>query len=282
MNRVVEMPFLFTGDAVHTVALPAADEVHLWRVDLDQWADATAAGADELPPAERERARRFVFETHRRRYVAGRWWLRGVLGSYLDRAPRDIGFLTGVHGKPRLQPAADNHGLCFNLAHCGAAALLAVTVHCDVGVDLEQPLPDEAWPAVARRCLCAEELAALETFPPGARSLAFAQTWTRKEAVGKALGFGLSPEIISRAVGPAAWGIVRSRDDAFAVWSLPERAGLAAAVAVADPRGGEIPGLASVCDVRCNRGATHEFRETQEHARATRTAHRGREETRRA
>jgi 4'-phosphopantetheinyl transferase len=234
MMRTVEMPLSPAGESPPASPWPAVGSVHLWSADLDDWADATDAGEEELPAAEREQARRFVIAAVRRRYAAGRRWLRRVLGSYLGLPPRDVHIGTDRFGKPHLITGTGApHRLRFNLAHCGAAALLAVTVDDDVGVDLEQPLPEDAWTAVARRCCSAGELTVLASLPPDARALALAQIWTRKEAAGKALGRGLTPDILARPLGPAAWGAVRAGDAGFTVWSLPERGGRAAAVAVA-------------------------------------------------
>jgi 4'-phosphopantetheinyl transferase len=234
MMRTVEMPLSPAGETPPSTPWPADGSVHLWSADLDDWAEAADAGEEELTAAERERAHRFVIASARRRYVAGRRWLRRVLGSYLGLPPRDVHFRTDHFGKPHLTAGAGApHRLRFNLAHCGAAAQLAVTVDDDVGVDLEQPLPENAWPAVARRCCSPGELTVLASLPPHARALALAQIWTRKEAAGKALGRGLAPDILARPLGPAAWGAVCVRDAGFTVWSLPERGGRAAAIAVA-------------------------------------------------
>ena len=80
----------------------ADDEVHVWRVWLDDLASRTSDLYPALTPDERERARRFVFDRDRTRFVAGRWSLRSVLARYLGRAPERLRFEYSPYGKPRL------------------------------------------------------------------------------------------------------------------------------------------------------------------------------------
>jgi 4'-phosphopantetheinyl transferase len=213
------------------VRLPEAEEIHLWRTDLDEASGQDGLLFRALSPLEQERARRFIFEQPRRRYIAGRAWLRSVLGAYLKLAPTAVPLTTGAHGKPGLAPAADGTDLRFNLSHSGHFALLAVTAGREIGVDVQAVLADETWPAIAGRCFTPEEWALVQSLPSDGRATAGAEIWTRKEAAGKALGLGLSSPVWSRSVGPAAWGKVHC-GNGLCVWSLPTLDRLAAAVAV--------------------------------------------------
>ncbi|HYL06858.1 MAG TPA: hypothetical protein VE075_12505, partial [Thermoanaerobaculia bacterium] len=88
------------------LALPSG-EIQLWAVALDPAPDAVERLGRSLAPDEWERARRFRFEIHRRRYVVGRGVLRALLGGYLGIAPEEVAFSYGPRGKPFLAgPAA--------------------------------------------------------------------------------------------------------------------------------------------------------------------------------
>src|SRR5436190_14611588 len=77
----------------------AEAEVHVWAFSLE---GNPGAFRDVLSKAELERAARFHFARHRRRFINARRMLRVVLGRYLDTDPGSLQFGYGVHGKPEL------------------------------------------------------------------------------------------------------------------------------------------------------------------------------------
>lgn len=146
--------------------------------------DAPASLADSLSPAERARAARFKFPDDARRWTAARGWLRHVLGEALGVAPAAVPIPTGP-GKPRVE------GVCFNLAHAGELAVIAVADH-EVGIDIE---PLDAGPAALEAASVActpEESAFLARLPPEEAAPVFLSWWTAKEAYLKATGEGLA------------------------------------------------------------------------------------------
>ena len=162
-------------------------EAHLWRLDLDAPAGEETV-PDILNDEERARAARFHFERDRHRFIAGRAALRRVLATYLDRAPADLVFTVGPHGKPALE----NLGLEFNLSHSGGCGLLAVTRGRRIGVDVEHVRADFAGEDIARRFFAPAEVEALAGSAPDQYATGFFRCWTRKEAYVKARGDGLS------------------------------------------------------------------------------------------
>jgi len=211
--------------------LSGADEIHLWQADLDEPTTNGGISFRALSSTEVDRARRFVFEEHRRRYLAARAGLRAVLGAYLNLSPPAVPLAANAHGKPCIAAEANHAGLQFNLSHCDHLALLAVTAEREIGVDLEGTLRDAAWPAVAGRFCTPNEREHVQALPPAMRAPAFAEIWTRKEAAGKAVGEGSMSRIFSIAVGPAGWGMVDC-GGGLLVWSLPAQDRFAAALAV--------------------------------------------------
>ena len=214
--------------------LPGADEIHLWQTDLDELPANGGILFRTLSSSERERARRFVFEEHRRRYLATRAWLRSVLGAYLNVSPHAVPLAANAHGKPCIAGKVNRAALQFNLSHCDRLALLAVAVGREIGVDLQDAMQDDAWPAIAGRFCTRDEWEHVQALPSAMRAPAFAEIWTRKEAAGKALGEGLTSRILSIAVGPASWGMVDC-GGGLLVWSLPAHARIARAMAVRQP-----------------------------------------------
>lgn len=169
---------------------PPAAGVHVWRGDLDQpgW-----PGADGLPEDERERATAILRPPARRRWVASRWLLRGVLARYLARPAADIGLEAGEHGKPYLaEPTGD---LAFNLSHSGNLALVAVAAGREVGVDIELISEERDPVALAEKGLGPQAAAAVRAAPDDERSRVFHRHWADHEARLKCLGVGLGGEV---------------------------------------------------------------------------------------
>jgi 4'-phosphopantetheinyl transferase len=70
--------------------------------------------------------------------------------------------------------------------------LIAITRVGAIGVDVEALTPFGDLAAVARRWFSPTEQAALSALPPDRRLAGFYRLWTRKEAVVKALGLGMT------------------------------------------------------------------------------------------
>jgi 4'-phosphopantetheinyl transferase len=83
----------------------------------------------------------------------------------------------------------------------GTLAALALTADCRLGIDLEQVrvLPD--MQSIANQFFCHEESVHIMSLPHSERELAFFCCWTRKEALLKAVGCGLSMPLNSFQVG---------------------------------------------------------------------------------
>jgi 4'-phosphopantetheinyl transferase len=173
-----------------------------WLVHLDDQA-AQAQNLDLLDAAERERAARYHFDVHRRRFVAGRAALRCILAGYCPSPPWALEFAYGSHGKPELAACPQ---ITFNMANADELALVVVTTRRRVGVDLERlrPLPDVE--ELARSTFTPAEVARLRGLPVTQRTEAFLNGWTRKEAYVKAIGTGLAtpPQSFEVSLAPGA------------------------------------------------------------------------------
>lgn len=95
-------------------------------------------------------------------------------------------------GSPPASTAGFPSAYGFSVTHSGAVVGVAVCRGGEVGLDVEESHGDVDVDSAARVALSDSELAALYARPPGERQSAFLRTWTRKEAVLKALGVGLA------------------------------------------------------------------------------------------
>ncbi|MFO7587673.1 MAG: 4'-phosphopantetheinyl transferase superfamily protein [Gemmatimonadota bacterium] len=216
--------------------------MHVWSVSLVASDGEVSRARSLLSAEERNRAERFRFERHRRRFTVARAVLRRLIGDYLRVPPETVKFGASQHGKPFLRnPPAG--GLHFNSADSDDVALIAVALGRDVGVDVERIAPERAGLEIADRFFSTDESRRLRDLPAEARVPAFFACWTRKEAYLKAIGTGLLAPLDGFSVSfepgvPARLVSVQGDAEAPAMWSLVDlrpKPGYRAAVAIKCP-----------------------------------------------
>src|SRR5262245_52320624 len=109
------------GAGPHSVL--TLDDVHVWSARLDLLPPEVEALSETLSDDELVRARRFVVEHGRRRFIVGRGLLRRLLARYSGVDPSRLEFSYGPHGKPALAGPTSMRSLRFNLAHSADLAL---------------------------------------------------------------------------------------------------------------------------------------------------------------
>jgi 4'-phosphopantetheinyl transferase len=223
-------------------------EVHAWHGCSGQQSSAPDEPRESdlavLSADERERCRRFVRQADRARFAATHAAIRRLLARYLAAGPADVRFGrtpccecgSAGHGPPRIDwPPTD---ITCNLSGSGDHWLLAVTRGRRVGADIEMPR-DVDIGQLALICLTAAEQQFLSTRGEDAWPGVFYRCWTRKEAVLKACGVGLSSSLRDLEVAPGRGGPVEVRHrckagpDRWIVQDLPAQSGSAGAAGVA-------------------------------------------------
>jgi 4'-phosphopantetheinyl transferase len=201
-------------------------EIHVVTFSLDLPGSRLRQCERLLSPDESARAERFHQARDRRRYIAGRGQLKAILGLCLDRHPAELQFRYGSHGKPALEGGGGFERVRFNMSRSHDLGLLAIQLDDDIGVDLERirPFPDSL--PVARRFFTPEEHQALAALPAAELDAAFFGLWTRKEAVVKSIGLGLSYPMnafsLSSRPGPSPEHVVvQGGGGAETRWLLP-------------------------------------------------------------
>lgn len=196
-----------------TLAL-AEGEVHVWSVPLEPRRDELAKLATLLSPDERERASRFRKGRDRDRFIVRRGRLRVVLAGYTCIAPGQLRFQYGAHGKPTLAIQGEACSIRFNASSSHDVALLAVAKHRDIGVDVEAVRPLPNMQEVVAEHFSEPEQKAWRALVGYHQLAAFFSVWTRKEAILKALGAGLSippdrvdASLIEKPCGHTGWSL---------------------------------------------------------------------------
>jgi 4'-phosphopantetheinyl transferase len=202
---VCSIPQAFSG-GIRPPAELQADEIQIWRAPNEVEEQDYPKLNELLSADEVERARKFRFERHRRQYVIGRSLLRILIAAYLQTDARSIRFHYTPKGKPELAPADNASGLHFNVAHSGRIILLGFTRNRRIGIDVEEIRKDVEIDEIAQRFFSVSEQRCLASLPLSQRYDAFFRCWTRKEALLKGTGEGLSVGL-----------------DTFSVFSTPDK-----------------------------------------------------------
>jgi 4'-phosphopantetheinyl transferase len=168
----------------------AADEIHVWRANLEGEESVIRQFEETLSIDEKARANRFFFQRDRNRFIAARGILRELLGRYLNRAPAGLEFDYGPQGKPVLRAESSRQSVQFNVSHSHGMALLGFAVGRHLGVDVEL-VRSFAGERIAERYFAPQEVLELKRLPAALQDEGFFLCWTRKEAYIKARGEGL-------------------------------------------------------------------------------------------
>lgn len=203
----------------------------VWFVPVDLPPEAVARCRDVLDGSERAQAAAFLSERDRQQYTVAHGALRILAGRALRVTPSALSWDRGPYGKPSL--AAPWSWLSTSLSHSADLVAVAIAVGRAVGVDIQHLVPRLDVVAMSTRFYPAAEATYVATGrDASARADRFTRLWSRKEAVVKAAGGRLWPnlgiavlgrDVVSCAEPPGAHQVV----------DVPAPAGFRAAVALA-------------------------------------------------
>ena len=154
-------------------------EENIWDFDLEK-----ALG--EISEQRRETALRIRHEQGRRQCVLAYLLLKKALREEYGITENPL-FDFGEHGKPSIRNHPDIH---FNLSHCSEAVACIVGNH-SVGIDVETV--KKRSEGVVRYTMNEEEIAEIEAAADP--DVAFTRLWTRKEALMKMTGSGITNDL---------------------------------------------------------------------------------------
>jgi 4'-phosphopantetheinyl transferase len=167
------------------------NNVHIWSFKIPAEEEKFKYYSTLLSEDEIERAQRFHFQKDRNEYVCCRGFLRETLGSYLGISPDEIIFDYGQNGKPELVNSSVAGKIKFNLSHSKEYAVLALTHTDEIGVDIELIKNIPEMFDIAQELYTENENDLLKNASDESKNIFF-RFWTRKEAIIKAVGKGLS------------------------------------------------------------------------------------------
>jgi 4'-phosphopantetheinyl transferase len=173
--------------------------VQIWRIDLASDSRLLSGFRHHLTKEEQERADRRISGRVRAEFVIGRACLRILLANTLGVVPAEAPLTESLYGKPQLLVS----GPSFNVSHSHGTILIAISQTGALGVDVEHvDLEKDVTELIPSVCTAqeAEWLKSAQTSE--ARQRLFYRCWSRKEAVIKAEGRGLSIPVTNLEVLP--------------------------------------------------------------------------------
>jgi 4'-phosphopantetheinyl transferase len=200
-------------EATDTDGTAGTTALWYWRITADRpdpgdWA--------LLAETERARAARMRGERAAAEYVSCRAAVRRLLAGILGGEPADVplgrrpcpGCGSPEHGPPAvLRP----DGPRLSISHSGGLGMLAVSPTA-VGVDVEA-LRDVHVAELADAALTPAERQTVLAAPEPGRTRSFLRCWTRKEAVLKAVGIGITASLTTLETAPERPGPVEVTTD---------------------------------------------------------------------
>lgn len=168
------------------------DTVHVWRAYITTDCERITKYVSSLSVEEVDRARRFIRQPDRDRYISAHGVLRSILGAYIGCPPSRLAFEMNNYGKPRLVNSQDGHDIQFNLSHSGDMILIALSSTSAVGIDVEYIRKYMNVYEIVNSVFSDDERKYLNSLPAAEIEERFFACWTAKEAFLKGIGEGLT------------------------------------------------------------------------------------------
>jgi 4'-phosphopantetheinyl transferase len=201
------------------------DCIDLWKIDLNREDRNIFMHAQYLSSDEHARAGKYINGKKSREFIITRSVLRNVLGHVLKENPKYLVFDYTREGMPVLSTCSTHSDICFNVSHSYDLALIALSIGHPVGIDIEKVREDIDLEALSKRFFSENEYHNIMQFEGQERLCAFFATWTRKEAIVKAMGTGIASGLKSFDVSvdptaPAKLQETRWTDEVSLHWTL--------------------------------------------------------------
>jgi len=165
-----------------------AGDIDVWLIDLASMPSLDDCDLTTLSATERAHFHTFLHPEPARRFALCRLVLRHLLAAPSTAPGAALEIASGAAGKPYCVTPGLPH---FNLSHASQVAAIAISHTLEVGVDIEPAASFVETARMQARICSAAERQWLAAHPARADA-DFGRLWTRKEALLKACGAGLT------------------------------------------------------------------------------------------
>jgi 4'-phosphopantetheinyl transferase len=170
-----------------------AGQVDIWLASLSDLSSSELIACRQLlSEPEHAQWQRFVVEDARHQYLVTRALVRTTLSRYADVPARAWQFETNTYGRPHISQPLASRNLRFNLSNTTGLVACAVSMDCEIGIDVENITRTVDTDEVAPSVFAPAELADFREAGLEDRRDRFFSYWTLKESYIKARGMGLS------------------------------------------------------------------------------------------
>jgi 4'-phosphopantetheinyl transferase len=168
-------------------------QVDVWLVSLSNVSSSEAfAFLQLLSEPEQARWQRFKVKDARLQYLITRALVRTTLSRYADVPAQTWQFETNAYGRPHISQPKVSSNLQFNLSNTAGLVVCAVSIDCEIGIDVENITRTVDTDELAPSVFAPAEVADFRGARLEDRRDRFFSYWTLKESYIKARGMGLS------------------------------------------------------------------------------------------
>lgn len=165
------------------------DKVSIFTVFLPQMSTFQELCWRMLSIEEKKRVESLCGQQLKERYVLSHGVLRIFLSFFCQVSPHTIAFSENQYGKPYL---LNNPSLYFNMSHSFDYAAYIFSLSHEVGIDIEWINCGIDVAKLVQDLLCPSECKRFYALSLPEQQHTFYELWTKKEAIVKAFGQGLS------------------------------------------------------------------------------------------
>lgn len=163
--------------------------VKLFKIQLSSYHHLVPELIKYLNAAELQRAQKYHFEKDTNQFIICRSLLKFILAQHTSLEIDKINIKIGTNKKPYL---SSNQTICFNVSHAKDFAIIVVSTHA-VGIDLEELNTNFNFSEILTSVFSNFEIEFILNADD--KTYAFYKLWTRKEAIVKATGQGISDDL---------------------------------------------------------------------------------------
>jgi 4'-phosphopantetheinyl transferase len=160
----------------------------IFIVNLATYINNISQCFESLSAKERIQANNYRTRSLRDQYIMSHGILRHILSHYTKQSPVNVEFTHNEYGKPFLKDS----NIQFNMSHSHNMASFVVALDCRVGIDIELHNDNLDVQELEDLVLTSKESKYLSNLKPKEKLTLFYDLWTKKEALIKATGQGLS------------------------------------------------------------------------------------------
>jgi 4'-phosphopantetheinyl transferase len=162
----------------------------LFEIRLSSYYDLVPELMKYLNAAELQRAQKYHFEKDSNQFIICRTLLKFILAQHTGLHIDNIHIEIDTNKKPYL---SSNETICFNVSHAADFAIIAVNNH-PIGIDIEYINKSFDFLEILESIFSLDETEAVLSAENNTDI--FYKFWTRKEAIVKATGQGISDHLI--------------------------------------------------------------------------------------